>query len=108
MGMENQTLLTTENYKRGFLVDEELMAGITEEPGQENSFIAYVLRHTTGEYLGYHAYATLDDALKALHVIQRNWIFEPIGKCGEGKCGKGGCGGSKCSTRHDRFSQPQN
>ena len=45
--------LTPQNYNQGFLVDEELMAGVTENPDQAGVFSAYVLRHTTGEYLGH-------------------------------------------------------
>ena len=43
---------TADNFKKGFLVDEELMAGITESPDAPGLYSAYVVRHTTGETLG--------------------------------------------------------
>lgn len=80
-------MLTSENYSRGFLVDEELMAGITQN---SDSYMAFVLRHSTGEYLGTQTFTDLQDALQTLNQIPRTWVYEPIsGGCG-GKCGSGG------------------
>ena len=75
--------LTVDNFGSGLLVDEELMAGVTEESG---SFVAFVLRHTTGEYLGYRPYPRLEDALSAINAIPRPWQFEASGGCGTGNC----------------------
>lgn len=92
-------LLTPENYAQGMLVDEELMAGITRHPENPGLFVAFVLQHTTGEYLGYQPFALLEDALATLNRIPREWFFEKTGGCagcgkGDGSCGKvsAGCG----------------
>lgn len=88
--------LTPENYSQGFLVDEELMAGITQNPDQAGQFTAYVLRHTTGEYLGHQACATLDEALGLINQIPRPWTFEKTSGCDGGKCAEGKCKGAGC------------
>ena len=101
-----QVRLTADNFSQGFLVDEELMAGITADPEKSDSYVVFILRHTTGEYLGYQAFTALKPALDALNRIPRDWNFESIsGGCGGGNCGKegGSCGlsgscGKKCST----------
>ena len=93
--------LNIENYSLGFLVDEELMAGVTQHPDQPNTFVAFVLQHSTGEYLGYQPYTSLDQALARINQIPRPWTFERIsGGCGGGKCGtkEGGCGGGGCKA----------
>ena len=105
---EPQNLLNGENYSQGFLVDDELMAGITTDPNQTDPnapFVAFVLRHTTGEYIGYQTFPTLQPALDTLNRIPRNWTFEQVGGCG-GNCGseggtcakKGSCKVGKCGT----------
>jgi hypothetical protein len=91
-------LLNAENYSKGFLIDEELMAGVTEHPAQPGSFVAFVLKLETGEYLGFEKYSTLDDALAAIDRIPRQWIYEKSGGCGEGACGEGHCGQGECKT----------
>jgi hypothetical protein len=86
--------LTQENYGKGFLIDEELMGGVAEAEG---GFAAFVIRHTTGDYLGYQVYPTLEAALETLAAVKRPWKFESTsgcGACGEGNCSKaqgGGC-----------------
>jgi len=95
-------LLTPENFRQGFLVDEELMAGITEDPEQKGVFVAFILRHTTGEYLGYQSFPTLQPALETLNQIPRTWTFERIGGGCGGACGTGGCsgkGGGNCKVK---------
>ncbi len=87
--------LDADNFVTGFLVDEELMAGVGQEAGSPTYF-AYVLRHTTGEYLGYEIFDSLSPALEAINRIPRPWIYESLSECGGGKCGKGGCKGGKC------------
>lgn len=91
-------LLNAENYSKGFLIDEELMAGVTEHPAVPGSFVAFVLRLETGEYLGYENYATLGEALAAIDVIPRAWVYEKTAGCGEGACGEGHCGQGECGT----------
>lgn len=89
-------MLTNENYSKGFLIDEELMGGITQHPQTPDLFVAFVLQHTTGEYLGYQPFPDVESALQVINQIQRPWIFEKIGGCG-GNCGEGGqCSKGKC------------
>jgi hypothetical protein len=96
------TALNTENYTQGFLVDEELMAGVTQHPEQPDTYVAFVLQHTTGEYLGYQPFTGLDSALQAINQIQRSWQFEKVGGCGgcgkEGSCNGGKCGAGACKV----------
>jgi hypothetical protein len=92
-------MLTAENFQRGFLVDEQLMAGVTEDPDQKGRYVAFVLRPETGEYLGYQAYPELPLALEAINRIPRSWSYEKTSSnCGDGNCGTdGGCrGGGVC------------
>ncbi len=93
--------LTSENFKKGFLVDEELMGGVSEDPDRPGQFMAFVLRHTTGESLGYQAYLRLEEAISALNGVERAWKFESSSGCGGGACGSaGGCGpGGSCAVR---------
>ena len=87
-------MLNTENYSRGFLIDDELMAGVTQHPEKTDLFVAFVVRHETGEYLGYEAFSSLDSALEVINRIPREWAFEKVGGCGGcegGQCGKGMC-----------------
>src|SRR5688500_10637090 len=96
-------LLNLENYGQGFLVDDDLMAGVTQQPENPNIFVAFVLKHGTGEYLGYQPYPELDTALEAINRIERTWTFERFGGCGGGcgeggGCNKGSCGKGKCGT----------
>lgn len=95
--------MTLENYNQGFLLDEELMAGVTPHPDLPDTYIAFVLQHMTGEYVGYQSFSRLSAAIQAINQIQRPWKFEKIGGCGG--CGEGGscqkkgsCSGSKCSS----------
>src|SRR4051812_23200692 len=97
--MQAATLDST-NYAKGFLIDEELLGGISPHPEQEGSFLAYVIRHTTGEYLGCQPFGNLDDALAAINLVERSWHFEAAGGCGGGNCGtENGCKGESCSLR---------
>lgn len=108
-------MLSADNYQKGFLLDEELMAGITEvRPEGSDSTIApqgyaaYVVRHTSGEYLGYREFANLDDALSSLNTIAREWHFESASGCGA--CGDGGCKvarGGKCGHGKKEAAQSE-
>lgn len=94
-------LLNTDNYARGFLVDEDLMAGVSANPEKPGVYVAFVLSHATGEYVGYQPFEDLNLALQAINRIPRTWTYETMGGCGgcgkEGKCGEGGgCGGGQC------------
>ena len=91
--------LTIENYKKGFLVDDEWMAGVTEHPEEPGTYVAFVLRHTTGEYLGYQPFQELEPALNSINKLLRQWTFEKMGGgCGNGSCGEGKCGGGGCGS----------
>jgi hypothetical protein len=102
------TELNLENYKQGFLVDDDLMAGVTPHPDLPNTYVAFVLQHTTGEYLGYQPFTDIDAALQVINQIKRPWTYERLGGCGgcgkggscsAGACGKGSCGeGKSCPT----------
>lgn len=87
---------TAENFKKGFLIDEELMAGITESPEESGIYTAYVVRHTTGETLGNQQFNNLFEAVRTINDIERNWTYEAISKCGSGNCGSGKCGTGSC------------
>ena len=85
--------LTPENYSQGFLIDEELMGGVSTS---ENGYLAFVLQHTTGEYIGAETFSALDQALKAVNEVQRDWKYESSSQCGGGACQEGNCGTGSC------------
>jgi hypothetical protein len=85
--------LSAQNYSKGFLIDEELMAGVT---AAESEYSAFVLRHTTGEYLGYRAFPSLEEALASINAIPRPWKFESTSGCSGERCGEGKCKGEGC------------
>lgn len=94
LNMENK--LSIDNYSQGFLVDDDLMAGVSQNPEKPDQYFAFVLQHTTGEYLGYQPFSNLESALQVINQIERSWVFEKVGGCGGcgkgGQCSKGGCG----------------
>ncbi len=92
------TKFTADNYKNGFLVDEELMAGISEFKEHPGTFTAFVVRHTTGETLGAQEFTNVFEAIRTLNDIPREWTYEAVSKCG-GNCANGNCrkGGGGCS-----------
>jgi hypothetical protein len=99
-------LLNAENFRLGFLLDEELMGGVTElkaeelTSGEPERYLAYVLRHTTGEYLGQRRFTELADALSAMNQIVRPWRFERTKACGgSGLCATGNCAGGGCKVQ---------
>jgi hypothetical protein len=96
--------LTTENYTQGFLIDDELMAGVTTHPEQPGRFVAFILTVGLGEYVGYDAYDSLEEALGAINRIPRTWTFEQTSGCGEGGCQGGNCGTGLCPKKK---SNPQ-
>lgn len=95
------TKFTADNFKSGFLMDEELMAGISEAADQPGIFTAYVVRHTTGETLGVQQFTNVFEAIRTLNDIPREWAYEKVSKCGSGNCGSGGCGkeGGGCGKK---------
>jgi hypothetical protein len=91
--------LTIDNFKKGFLIDDELMAGISENTNGQSKYTAYVVRHTTGETLGFQEFSDLFEAIRALNDIPREWAYEAISKCGGGNCGTGACKNGGCGKK---------
>jgi hypothetical protein len=100
--------LTPDNFKTGFLVDADWMAGVAEDPSPDaqSRYSAFILRPETGEYLGYWSFETLCPALEAVNRFDRPWRYESVSGCvgcdkgqcknnEQGKCAIGGCGGKK-------------
>jgi hypothetical protein len=85
--------LTPENYQKGFLIDEELMGGVSTTG---STHLAFVLRHTTVEYLGVQEFQDLSSALRAINAVQRTWRYESSSQCGGGACNEGNCGTGSC------------
>ncbi|NDG85277.1 MAG: hypothetical protein EBX52_09625 [Proteobacteria bacterium] len=100
--MEKPTLekLTLENHAKGFLMDEELMGGISEDKNQPGTYSAFIVRHTTGETLGFQQFTNLFEAIRTLNAVERAWEFTPVSRCGSGNCGTGKCGkGGRCGPK---------
>jgi len=89
--------LSLENYQKGFLIDDQWMAGISEDPDQAGCYWAFIVNHQSGEYVTAHSYSKIDDALIALNRVDRPWNFEATKSCGGGNCGNGSCGKENCS-----------
>jgi hypothetical protein len=89
--------LTLQNYKKGMLVDPELMAGVAaaaEDSAEKGQFLAFVLNHQTGAYLGAQHFPTIEQALETINQIPRDWKYEATGGCGaNGVCDTGNCPG---------------
>jgi hypothetical protein len=85
--------LTARNYSQGLLVDDQLLAGIAENPEKPGDFIAFVLNQASGEYLGYESFPGLTPALERINGIERDWVFERTGGCGNTTCEGGKCPG---------------
>ncbi|MEW6055958.1 MAG: hypothetical protein AB1540_05025 [Bdellovibrionota bacterium] len=93
-----EALLTTKNYKDGFLIDDETIGGVTEM--SNGVFAAYVSHYLTGETLDYREFSSLAEALERLNGIDRKWIYESIGCSSKTSHKATGCssrGCSKCS-----------
>ena len=101
-------LLTTENYKNGFLVDDEVIAGVTEMNAGTDAtapvFSVYVSHYLTGETYAYQEFDALEPALFFLAAIKRPWAYEAVGCSKKTKApelpesASGGCGSSGCSA----------
>lgn len=104
-------LLTTENFRQGFLVDDEAIGGVTEMETDDGKrvYSAYVSHYLTGETLAYQECERLADALGFLATIERAWRYEAVGcsskkkttsatSCGTSTNSGGGCGTSSCGS----------
>lgn len=87
-------LLTAENYKHGFLIDNDAIGGVTEMA--DGVYSAYVSHYATGETLEYREFSALDPALQFLAQVDRPWSYEAVG-CG--KPAAGSCGGCGCAAK---------
>jgi hypothetical protein len=85
--------LTPENFQKGFLIDEELMGGVSLTDGNH---LAFVIRHTTGEYLGSQEFQSLEEALDLINSVNRPWKYESASQCGGSSCNEGNCGTGSC------------
>jgi hypothetical protein len=90
--------LTADNFSKGFLVDDEWIGGVTPDPETPSRFAAYVLKHTSGEYLAYQVFDSLDEALTLLNQVPRGWSYEALGGCANGNCGQGQCRSGNCAV----------
>jgi hypothetical protein len=91
--LKEPQMITAENFSQGVLIDTQWMGGVYAD---QEGFVAFVVDHQRGQELGCHWFQTLEDALGALHRIERPWAFEVFhmgcgGGCKKnGKCGKKG------------------
>ena len=111
--MNEKVGLTPSNFKKGFLIDDELMGGISEDPAISGTYVAFVIAHETGEYVDWTPFTHLDNALGYINNIQRPWTFESLSPCkNEGNCHAegGGCGNhgdaGKCESATEKGCTP--
>ncbi len=92
---ESLVKFNLDNFTKGFLLDDELMGGISLTENGE--FNVYILRHATGEVLGSQTFPTASEAIRTMNQVDRPWSFEAINKCGDcGPNGGGSCQGKGC------------
>lgn len=91
-------MLTAQNFEKGFLVNETLMGGISQQ--ESGVYLAYIVDHEEGGLVYEHEFPTLDLALNALNSMEKTWAFESTKSCDSEDCGKpgGGCKGSSCKA----------
>jgi len=96
-------MLTLENWTKGFLLDDEWLAGVCEEESQgagaPAAYAAFIVSHETGNSVGYHVFRDLQTAMDSVNALPRSWKFESSSECGD--CGHGsedgeGCGKGAC------------
>ena len=77
------------------------MGGVSEDRETPGTFNAFIVRHTTGETLGFQQFTNLFEAIRTLNSVEREWTFTPVSKCGSGNCGNGNCGkaGGGCGKK---------
>jgi hypothetical protein len=95
--------LTPENHLKGFLIDEELMGGVSPIAGSQ-SFSVFVIRHTTGELLGSSEAPNLETALSLINSVRRDWVYESASQCGGQSCNEGNCGTGSCKKVLSRLN----
>ena len=100
--MQPTPKLTIDNFKSGFLVDNEVIGGVTELDGAATPvYAAYVSHYLTGETFAYQEFEKVEPALEFLANIDRAWEYEAVGcsaktgaqtKTSSSSCGSGACG----------------
>lgn len=97
--------LTEQNYTKGFLLADHLMAGVGPSPKNPDQFVAYVVDHLSGSYLACEVFPVLQQAIDFVNRVPEDWLYVPYGGgCGSGDCGNGDCGGGKCSLKNKQVS----
>jgi hypothetical protein len=97
IGRGTMNKLTEQNFKKGMLIDEEWLAGVSRSPGHETQYTAFVINHLTGEPVAQGAYPDLQTALSMVNRIPRPWRYESTSGCGSPECGsEGQCGTQSC------------
>jgi hypothetical protein len=105
--METLWILNKNNFDKGFLIDEEVIAGVTLMDG--GIYAAYMSHYLTGETLAYQEFSDAESAVAYLKTIERPWAFEAVGcskttsklakldgSASTGGCSTGGCTGCAC------------
>ncbi len=101
-------MLTAENYKNGFLVDDRYMAFVeataaphTPDEDQRVIYEALVVDHTEGVCVHRTRFDTLEAALSNINQLPRGWGFESLSSCGSHGGSSGGeaaCGAESCTS----------
>lgn len=95
------TSLTLENFSKGFLIDDEVIGGVTQLADTNGApvYAAYMSHYLTGETMDYQEFSDVEAALAFINGIGRDWKFEAIGCSDHGNaanaCGKG-CNSCSC------------
>jgi hypothetical protein len=89
-------LLNAQNYKAGFLIDDEFIGGVTEMA--DGLYSAYVSHYLTGETLAYQEFERVEPALEFLASLPQQWAFEAVGCSTHAKKTSSGCGTSTAGT----------
>lgn len=88
--------LTLENSSKGFLIDDEWMGGLSEDPSFPEQVLAYIVDHRTGEAISSHRFSDKASAIEALNRVQREWRYQSTSGCSGEKCGPERCKKESC------------
>ena len=93
---ERMDFLGFENYRSGFLQDNEIIAGVSVTNDQ---YVAYIVDFRSGDLIARTTYAALSQALAAVNSLKRSMSFTPYANsgCGAGSCGEGSCNPESCA-----------
>ncbi|MBI3557878.1 MAG: hypothetical protein HY074_16575 [Deltaproteobacteria bacterium] len=102
--------LTADNFKNGFLVDDEVIAGVTQMEGAATPvYAAYISHYLTGETFAYQEFDAVEPALRFLAGVDRPWVYEAVGcsaktsapkstSASSRGCASGSCGSCQTET----------